>query len=57
MIWWDAGSYHFEGPHTLVLSTATDEMVQYEVHVRDDQLDFVDPEGCRFTYRREQPTR
>ena len=52
MIWWDAGSYHFDGPHTLALTTATDALVRYEIRVEAAAFEVVDPEGCRFRYER-----
>ena len=52
MIQWDAGDYRLEGPRTLVLSTATDELVRCDIDLHADQFVVTDPEGCRFTYRR-----
>ena len=52
MVWWDAGIHRLEGPRKLVLSTATDELVAYDIDVRGDEFTITDPEGCRFAYRR-----
>ena len=49
---WDAGIYRLEEPGRLVLSTATDELVAYQLHVEGDVLQVVDPDGCRFSYQR-----
>ena len=51
-VWWDAGIYRLDGPHRLVLGTATDELVTYEIRLEGDRLEVVDPEGCRFAYER-----
>jgi len=50
-LWWDAGSYRLE-PGRLLLTVATDELVTYQVEVTGGRLDVVDPDGCRFAYRR-----
>jgi hypothetical protein len=52
MVWWDAGIYRLEDPKTLVLSTATDELVTYRIALQTDRFEFTDPEGCIVTYRR-----
>ncbi len=52
MIWWDAGIYRLEGPRTLLLSVATDELVRYDLTTRGDEFDVTDAEGCHVTYRR-----
>lgn len=49
---WDAGIYRLEGERTLVLTTATDELVHYEIGLAGDTLTIRDPEGCVFAYRR-----
>lgn len=51
-IWWDAGIYRVEDQRRLLLSTATDELVTYEIHLDGDVLSVVDPDGCRFSYQR-----
>jgi hypothetical protein len=53
MVWWDAGIYRLEEPRRLVLSVATDELVTYEIIVREDQFEVTDMEGCRFAYHRD----
>jgi hypothetical protein len=55
VVWWDAGIYRLEDEGTLVLSTATDELVTYRVKLIGDNLDVVDPDGCSFSYRRAAP--
>ena len=55
MIWWDAGIYRVEGQNTLVVGTATDELVHYQIELHGDRLDVTDPEGCRFSYHRQSP--
>jgi hypothetical protein len=52
---WDAGTYRVEDPSRLVLTTASDELVPYEIRVDGDVLTVVDPDGCRFSYRRARP--
>ena len=52
---WDAGIYRVEDRNRLVLSTATDELVPYEIRLDGDVLTVVDPDGCRFSYRRVRP--
>jgi hypothetical protein len=53
VVWWDAGIYRLEDEGTLVLSTASDELVTYRVKLIGDNLDVVAPDGCAFSYRRE----
>ena len=52
---WDAGTYRVDDGTQLRLSTATDELVDYEVRLDGDVLTVVDPDGCRFTYLRVEP--
>jgi hypothetical protein len=54
-VWWDAGIYRLENPRRLVVSTATDELVAYQMHLEGDALQIVDPDGCRFSYQRVSP--
>lgn len=54
-VWWDAGTYHVHNETRLQLSVATDELVNYEIHLDGDVLAVVDPDGCHFTYRRKPP--
>jgi hypothetical protein len=56
MVWWDAGIYRMEGSNKLVVGTATDELVEYRIELDGDRLNVTDPDGCRFTYERQQPT-
>ncbi len=53
MIWWDAGIYRLESPSSLVVATATDELLTYPIAFQGDQFEFTDGEGCHVTYRRE----
>jgi hypothetical protein len=53
-VWWDAGIYRLEDDGTLVLGTATDELVTYKINLRTDRLDVTDPDGCFFSYQRAQ---
>jgi outer membrane lipoprotein-sorting protein len=52
MIWWDAGTYRLADEQTLVLSTATDELVEYPVEVTPERFTFTDPDGCEVVYER-----
>jgi hypothetical protein len=52
MIWWDAGTYRLADERTLILSTATDELVEYPVQLTSQRFTFTDPEGCEVTYER-----
>ena len=56
MVWWDAGIYRLEDPEKLVVGTATDELVTYQIDVQADRFNVTDSEGCRVTYRRETRT-
>ena len=51
MVSWDAGIYRLEGK-TLVVGTATDELVTYEIALQSDRFQFTDSEGCVVVYRR-----
>ena len=55
MVWWDAGIYRLEDPRTLVVGTATDELVTYRIVLQTDHFDVTDADGCHVTYRRETP--
>ena len=56
MVWWDAGIYRLEGAGTIVIGTATDELVTYPISLQTDQFEITDAEGCRVTYRRDTRT-
>jgi hypothetical protein len=56
MVWWDAGIYRLEDPEKLVVGTATDELVTYQIDVQADHFNVTDSEGCRVTYRRQTRT-
>lgn len=52
MIWWDAGIYRVPDQHKLILSTATDEMVEYPMRLDGKRMQ-VDIPGCgTITYER-----
>ena len=53
---WDAGIYRLEDAHTLVVGTATDEIVKYRITLHADRFEFTDADGCRVTYRRDART-
>lgn len=52
MVTWDAGIYRLDDAQTLVVGTATDELVSYRITVDGDRFAFVDSSGCRVTYQR-----
>jgi hypothetical protein len=52
LIWWDAGIYRLDDPGTLVLSTATDEMVSYPIELDADRLAVTTPGHGRIVYER-----
>lgn len=52
LISWDAGIYRLQGHAALVISTATDELVTYELTVHDDRFEVTDADGCHLTYQR-----
>jgi hypothetical protein len=52
MIWWDAGIYRVTDPLTLVLSTATDELVTYRMQLRDAHLAIEVPDRGTVEYER-----
>ena len=52
MIWWDAGIYRVDDPTTLVLSTATDEMVTYAMRRRGKRLKIEVPDKGTVVYER-----
>jgi hypothetical protein len=52
MVWWDAGIYRLEDSDTLVVGTATDELVTYHISLQADRFEFTDSDDCLVTYRR-----
>jgi hypothetical protein len=52
MVWWDAGIYRLEDSNTLVVGTATDELVTYHISLQTDRFEFTDSDDCLVTYRR-----
>jgi hypothetical protein len=52
MVWWDAGIYRLEDTKTLVVGTATDELVTYQIALQADRFEVADSEGCVVTYLR-----
>jgi len=55
MIWWDAGIYRLVDDHTLMLSTATDEMVTYAVSLDADRLTVTVADDCDVVFERAEP--
>ena len=53
MILWDAGIYRVEDSRTLVMGTASDELVTYSIALHDDAFEVTDSEGCRVLYARD----
>jgi hypothetical protein len=49
---WDAGIYRQEGPGSLVIGTATDALVTYELTVDGDRFEVTDADGCHVIYQR-----
>lgn len=52
MIWWDAGIYRVQEPASLVLSTATDEMVTYAMQRKGNRLMIEIPDLGTVRYER-----
>ena len=52
MIWWDAGTYRLADDRTLILSTATDELVDYPIPLTSQRFRLTDSEGREVTYER-----
>lgn len=51
----DAGIFRVEAGD-LLLTSATDELVRHGLHLSDDELTLVAPDGCHITYRRDPGT-
>lgn len=51
---WDVGNFELLDPGTLKLSVANDAELQYRISIEADRLNFVDGDGCEFSYRREK---
>jgi hypothetical protein len=49
---WDVGTWEVVDSKKVKLSTANDAVITYEFAISHDVLTFVDPEACRFQYRR-----
>jgi hypothetical protein len=52
MIWWDAGIFRLLDEKTLMLSTATDEMVEYRISLGADRLEITDAANITVVYER-----
>ena len=50
---WDAGTYQLVNSTQIKISVANDAIVTYQVSMSGDSITFVDPEQCRFQYRRD----
>lgn len=51
---WDLGTWRISSPGKVSISTANDAVIEYGFDGSGEQLSFIDPEGCRFAYRRER---
>jgi hypothetical protein len=51
---WDAGTWRAVDAGHVAISTANDAVVTYGFVMASSTLSFTDPDGCRFSYRREQ---
>lgn len=49
---WDVGTFEVSGPDRIRLSTATDAVLTYSIHMRADEIRIRDPDGCEFGYRK-----
>lgn len=49
---WDVGTFRLEGDDTIVMSTANDAEVAYDLRCADGELTFRDLEGRVLRYRR-----
>lgn len=49
---WDVGTFEMADGSGMKISTANDAVRRYTFTLVGDELTFVDPEGCRFAYRR-----
>lgn len=49
---WDVGTFEVVSPEEVKISTANDAIITYEYTILNDQLQFVDPDGCAFDYRK-----
>ncbi len=50
--WWDQGRWQITAPGHVAISTANDETVNYAYRLSATTLNFTDPSGCSFSYRR-----
>lgn len=52
---WDVGKYTLIDAQRVKISTASDEIVTYEFSISGDVVTFIDPDGCKFGFRRSIP--
>jgi hypothetical protein len=52
--WWDIGTFDIVSGDEIKISTANDMMVTYQFNIEENTLTFIDPEKCRFSYRKIQ---
>jgi hypothetical protein len=55
MIWWDAGIYRMVDERTLVLSTATYDMVEYQHSDHNKRLLRTEADATTVEYQRDEP--
>lgn len=49
---WDVGTFEIIGSKQVKISIANDAIVTYEFSIMNDVLTFIDPYGCKYSYRR-----
>lgn len=49
---WDVGTYEVASPRRIKISTANDAIVTYQFSISDDVLILIDPDECKFEYRK-----
>jgi hypothetical protein len=50
---WDSGSFTVSSASQVAISTANDAIITYQYALGASTITFVDPDGCRFEYRRD----
>jgi hypothetical protein len=51
---WDVGTWHIKKPSQANISTANDAIITYQFHLQENTITFVDPAGCKITYKKNQ---
>lgn len=49
---WDVGAYAPDGTTHVRISLANDAVISYQYAIANNILTFIDPDGCKFQYRR-----